>query len=1010
VRFEILGPLRVCAGTGEVTVTAGRDRVLLAMLLLHPDSLVSVDQLVEAIWEGDPPARARNQVQKCVLQLRRLLADAGHAQEVIRTEPAGYRLITDSVSVDLLEFRALVAEARAAAVHHDQLQARDRYRQALALWSGVALAGFHHGPVRQGAAALNEQRRQVQTEMIEVELALGGAGELVAELVDLVYTYPYEENLRQALMLALYRAGRQADALAAYQQARTLLVSELGQEPGPALQELHRRILTGDTTLLDTANGGPTVHGHGAPAAARRCLPPAVGDFTGRRADLTWLLATAERAGDTTHVVALDGMAGIGKTTLALHAAHLLASRYPDAQLFVDLHGHSERRPVEPAAALDVLLRQLGVPSARIPTDLDERVALWRSEIAARRALVVLDNAATAAQVRPLLPAAAGSLTLVTSRRRLVGLDAAAPLSLQVLGDDEGVALLARVAGDRVRDEPETAAEVVRHCGNLPLAIRLAGARLAHRPSWRVRDLADRLTDAGHLLGELAAEDRTVADALALSYAPLHADQQRVFRLLGLHPGEHFDEYATAALADISLDESRKALEELVDRHLLLEPEPGRYRFHDLVREYARQLAEATDSEADRRTAIENLLDYYLYATAATASLLEAPDKRQRLRFGEPNRGDLVAVVAVQGPAWLERERRNLIPLIRHAGAIGQDDYTWKLARSAWAYFYELNYFDDLLTAHHLGLDAAIRIGEEHIAATMHNYLASGYFRIGEVTVAIDHLQATISFRDRSNDKQGAIAARMNLANVLTVCGEFREAAALQEMVLAARQRAGNVSAIGSALSNLANTYIAMGRYQEALTYHRRCLAIMREVGNLLTLARSLGHIGIVRLRQGEARVAIRLFIAALRLKRRIGGRDGEGEILSELGNAYRALGDHHRAIAWHVEAVTLVEATGDRPVAGMARNDYGRTLLEAGDLDGALEQHRSALAIALKIKMKYEQARALDGIAACLRDTDPEEARRHWQQALALYTEMGTPEQHEVTRWLAALDETHPS
>ena len=1010
MRFEILGPLRVRAGTGEVAVTAGRDRVLLAMMLLHADSLVSVHQLVEAIWEGDPPARARNQVQKCVLQLRRLLADAGHAQEVIRTEPAGYRLITDSVSVDLLEFRALVAEARKAAAHHDQLQARDRYRQALALWSGVALAGFHHGPVRQGAAALNEQRRQVQTEMIEVELALGGAGELVAELVDLVYTYPYEENLRQALMLALYRAGRQADALAAYQQARTLLVSELGQEPGPALQELHRRILTGDTTLLGAANGRPSAHGHGSPATAHRCLPPAVGDFTGRRADLTWLLATAEPAGDTTHVVALDGMAGIGKTTLALHAAHLLASRYPDAQLFVDLHGHSERRPVEPATALDVLLRQLGVPSARIPTELDERVALWRSEIADRRALVVLDNAATAAQVRPLLPPAAGSLTVVTSRRRLVGLDAAAPLSLRVLDDDEGVALLARVAGDRVRDEAETAGEVVRHCGNLPLAIRLAGARLAHRPSWRVRDLADRLTDAGHLLGELAAEDRTVADALALSYAPLHADQQRVFRLLGLHPGEHFDEYATAALADVSLDESRKALEELVDRHLLLEPEPGRYRFHDLVREYARQLAEATDSEADRRTAVENLLDYYLGAAIAAGSPLEPPRSRPHFHLGEARRADLFQGPMAHDLDWLKSQRRDLVAAVRLANASGHHQIATRLARAVWPFFYEESHLDDLQETQQLGLSSAEHLRDSRVIAEMNNYLASAYYKSGEFERAADHLRSTIRIWEDLDDLYGAAAAKMNLAEVLKQLGRLEETIELHHESMRTRLQLGDVGGIGSTFGNLGATYTMTGRYLEAVVCHRHHLAIARAANNTVALARSLGNLGAVRARMGHHRVALQLVRASILVKRRAGLTKGEAEAVNDLGVVLRGLGRLGEAIEQHRAAETLMVETGDRPGECMVRNELGRTLSEAGDVGGAIEQHRAALGTASKIRLKHEQARALDGIAACLRDTDPEGARRNWQQALALYTEMGTPEQHEVTRRIAALDGSHPS
>jgi DNA-binding SARP family transcriptional activator len=993
VRFEILGPLRVCSAAEEVTVTAGRDRVLLAMLLLHSDRSVSVEELVDAIWGDQPPARARNQVQKCVLQLRRLLAAAGHPQGVIVTVPDGYRLAPDGVSLDLLEFRALVSEARRAAAGRDQHLARDRYRQALALWRGPALAGLDRDPVRHAAEALDEQRRQVQTEGIEVELALGGAGELVAELTDLVHRYPYQESLHHALMLALYRAGRQVDALAAYQHARTLLVTELGQEPGPALRELQRRILAGDATLLP-ATVAPT------PAPTRRCLPVAVGDFTGRRSDLAWLLT----AGEQGSLVAIDGMAGIGKTTLALHAAHRLATRYPDAQLFLDLHGHSEQQPVAPTTALGVLLRQLGIPAGRIPIYLDERIAMWRSELADRRALVVLDNAATAAQVRPLLPAADSCLTLVTSRRRLVGLDAASPLSLQVLDDEEAVALLTQVAGDRVRDDPGAASEVVRRCGNLPLAIRLAGARLAHRPSWRVRDLVDRLADARHLLGDIGAENRTVADALALSYAPLHADQQRVFRLLSLHPGADFDSYAAAALADLSLDESRKALEELVDRHLLLESAPGRYRFHDLVREYARQLTRVSDTESDRRTAVDNLLDYYLHATATAASPLEPPRSRPHLHIGDPRRKDLLHGPVPPDLDWLRTERRNLVTAIRHANHVGSYRYASRLARAMWALLYEGSYLDDLRETQQLGLSSAESLGDSRAIAESNNYLASAYFKTGEFELAASHLRSTIRIWEHLDDLYGAAAARMNLAEVCKQLGELRDTIRLHHESLKARYQLGDLAGIGSTLGNLGMTYAITGRYEEALQCHRRHIAIARAARNTVTLARSLGNLGAARARLGHSQIALRLLKASVVTRRRAGLPNGEAEVINYLGVALRGLSRLGEAVEHHRAAEAFMVQTGDAPGECMVRNDYGRTLLELGDVAGALEQHRTALATASKIKLKYEHARALDGIAACLRATDPEDAQRHWQQALTLYTEMGVPEQHDVTRQLADL------
>ncbi|MFD0741511.1 BTAD domain-containing putative transcriptional regulator [Phytohabitans flavus] len=406
MRFGILGPLRV-GGTEDGTVTAGRDRVVLAMLLLNAGRVVSVDRLMAAMWDGAPPNTARGQLQTCVSRLRRSLA-VTVGDEVIVTDPAGYSARIAPDDLDAAVFSTLTAQARAAA-DGDRLEAaRDAYRAALKLWRGPALSGIASRAVQRGAAALDEQQAVAIEECVEVELRLGRERELLGELTDLAERYPLRERLRTQLMLALYRAGRQADALAVYREARTVLAEDLGIEPGPALREMHQRILVGDV-------GVPGDERRSHPPA--RCLPRTAADFTGRNDVVARLVEAVERADPSGPVIQLiDGMAGSGKTTLAVHVATLLSGRYPDAQLFVDLHGHSERRPLEPSAALVTLLRQLGVPSERIPPSPDERVALWRTELAARRVLVVLDNAGSTAQVGPLLPAAPGCLALVTSR------------------------------------------------------------------------------------------------------------------------------------------------------------------------------------------------------------------------------------------------------------------------------------------------------------------------------------------------------------------------------------------------------------------------------------------------------------------------------------------------------------------------------------------------------------------------------------------------------------------
>lgn len=1002
MRFEVLGPVRIRTRRREIAIAANRQRALLAMLLLQANRTVPAERLVDALWAEDPPRDARSQLHGCVYRLRKQLAAGGASGRVIVTEPNGYRAHVDVKSVDLLEFRAQVTEARSAAKEGRHGAARDAYRAGLALWRGPALAGIDSDEVRQAAAAVDEERAQALEDCLDLELSLGGAGELVGELTELVHQYPYREGLHAALMLALYRADRPAEALAAYQRVRAALVTELGQEPGPALRELHQHILTEDARLRPTRTrraGEADV----PPPPAGQSLPRTLHDFTGRGADLAWLLDAAEQADSYAPVVlSVDGMPGVGKTSLAIRAAHLLKGGYPDGQLFIDLHGHSEQRPVEPAVALDTLLRQLGVPATDIPVELDDRVARWRAELATRRVLLVLDNAAGCAQVTPLLPAGAGCLTLVTSRRRLVDLDGARPWSVDTLDPEDAVALLARVAGARVREEPDAAAEVAKRCGCLPLALRLAAARLAHRPRWRVRDLADRLADPHTPLAELTSDDRTVASAFALSYDHLSPASQRMFRLLGLHPGEHFDAYAAAALADISLDDAKQLLDGLVDAHLVDEPRIGRYRLHDLLKAYSTELAEATYARNVRVKAVERLLDYYLHGTAVAGERLETSGSRRNFRPGEPRRPDLLDAPRVSGTTWLEVERPNLTSAVHYAQAHGHNYFGWQIARAMWRFLYLRGYLDDLVDTHSRGLSAAEHAGDMDAVAMMRNYLASAHFRMGNHDLAAEHVWHAVAHRQRAGDKLGEAIARRNLATVYAEGGRLGEAAQECERALAAARATGDATILAHAVANTGGICLTLGQYSNALTYSRRGLALAREARDAHCIANALGNLGTARARLGQLRPALRLLLAALKARRRDDDRYAEAETLNELGAVYRALGDIDQAVAHHRHALTIVREAGFRQGECAVYNEFGRTLGVTGDTAAALELHQRALAVATKIQNKYGHARALDGIAACLRETDPESARRHWLRALELYRELDVPERHDVERHLA--------
>lgn len=1000
MRFGILGPLQV--GGGEAAITAGRDRAVLAVLLLHARRVVPVDELVDAVWEADPPATARGQLQTCVSRLRRSLAAAGVPAETIVTGPAGYRVEPGPDGLDAQIFDRLVAEARAAAAEQRWAEAREGYRAALALWRGPALAGITGTQIRRGAAFLDEQRMLAMEESFEVELRLGRAADLVAELTDLVQRYPLRERLRGQLMLALADSGRRADALAVFRDGRDILTGELGIEPGPALREIHRRVLAGD--------GGATAGPDRIPVTPRppvRCLPRAIEDFTGRNETIARLIKEIEDASPNfSAVYVIDGMPGSGKTALAIHLATTLGARYPDAHLFVDLHGHSVRSPLPPAAAIAALLRQLGVPGERIPADVADRIALWRTELASRRALLVLDNAAGTAQVSPLLPAGPGCLTIVTSRRRLLGLDGIRSQSLTVLEPDEAVDLLARIAGpERVRAEPAAAAEVVRRCGYLPLAIRLAAARLAHRARWRVADLAQRLGDADRpALAEFAVEHRTLADAFALSYAQLPPPAQRIFRLLGLHPGGQFDRYAVAALSETSPLAAQEQLDELVDAHLIDELDAGRYRFHDLVRQYAAELVTVVDPEPERRRALCELLDFYLHVTASISRDIE-PSTNLRIAIArQPSRPDLVNAAAAQGRGWLELERPNLVALVHRAVEQGLHQYGWQLARAGWRHFYLGGHLDELIQTHTDGLRAAEALGDEAAIATMHNYLASAYYRLGQFQRSVDSLLAVARLRERLGDVGGQAVAYVNLGLPEMMLGRSAEAVRHFELALSLLRRADDGQVMPNLLGNLGSIYMKLGRYPEALRMQRTRLFLLRQGGEVTHLANALGNLGAVYGRLQAHDAALRRLRLALRLLRAAGNRLAEGEVLNEIGMVERARGRPAVAADRHREALDAMRDAADRAGECTARNRLGQALLDLGRTDEALEAHRQALLAATRIQYLYEQARALDGIAACLRSTDPAGARSYWTRALALYAQIGSPEQHDVRARLAGL------
>ena len=661
--FQVMGPLQVITGNSN-TISAGRLRALLAVLLWRANQPVAADEIAELVWDGAPPSGASDAIRALVMRLRRRLGAPAAARIV--TRPPGYAIEISGDELDASLFETLIQQTGAAVCAGRWAETARTASLALELWRGAALADIPSQLLRdRWVPHLEQARTQALEWRIEAHLHLGRHEHVVSELADLTGRHPLRERFHVQLMLALARCGRQAEALEAYLHVRQALVDELGIEPGPELRALHERILSGES------QPAVTVAGYAAMLMVPRQLPAAPRHFMGRQTELDGLTALAQGDGGhagTVVISAIDGMAGIGKTALAVHAAHRLAGDYPDGQLFLDLHGHTQGRlPRTAGEALDWLLRALGVPAGLIPKDEEQAAALYRQRLAGTRTLIVLDNAASEAQVRPLLPGGGSCLVLITSRRRLKALDDAHTLSLDLLSQSEAAALLRAAAGpDRIPADDPLLGEVTGLCGYLPLVIRIAAALLCHRPAWNLEHLYGLLGEQHRRIPALSDGYRDLGTIFGLSQQSLTVDLQRAFRRLGLVPGPDLDPYAAAALTGTAPATAAGLLEDLVDHNLLIAYTPGRYRLHDLLRAHAGTQA-ATDP--DHGGALDRLLSYYAH-TAQSASIIIARHPRP-----EPDGPAPAYAPSLTSPeaalAWLRAERDNLEAAHALARALG---------------------------------------------------------------------------------------------------------------------------------------------------------------------------------------------------------------------------------------------------------------------------------------------------------------------------------------------------
>jgi DNA-binding SARP family transcriptional activator len=765
----LLGMVKASVEGRPAAVSSDRLRSVLAVLALSAGEVVPVDRLAAAVWGDDQPDDARRTVQLYMARLRGALGP-----DAIRTVPGGYLLDVEPDRVDARRFARLL---ETAARSTDQATERSRLVEALALWRGTPFSDLKSAWLTQvESTRLTDLYLAGVERLIDIDIASGRPHGVIAQLRELTAQYPLRERFWSQLMLALSHTHRRADALEAYQRLYRLLAGELGVAPGQAVQDLHQQILTTDAEapgprprLAEPSPppSAPLPLSVPVPVPVPRQLPADVAAFTGRVREL----ADLERLPDEKTVVtaAIDGMAGVGKTALAVHAAHQLAGRFPDGQIFIDLHGHTEgMSPVEPGDALDRMLRILGVPSTQIPRHLDEKAALFRSRQAGRTMLIVFDNAATEAQVAPLLPGAPGSLVLITGRRRLTGLDLTFTLSLDTLPQADAVTLFTRTAGAQRLAEatPAQVADVVDLCGRLPLAIRIAATRLRPHRTWTVARLVDRLREHQRRLAEFEAGPRGVGAALDLSYQRLATDQQRAYRLLGLHPGPDIDVHATAALTGTTSARARRLLDDLLEANLLQEQTPGRYRFHNLTRAHAAQTSETVDPEPDRRAALTRQLDHYAQTATMAMDLLYPVESEQRPRIPSPGG----AVPAIREPeeagAWLDTELPNLLAAAQYAVDQGWPDYTVHLAATIHRHLRAQEQYIDAETLHHQALDAVRSIGDRTGEVVALTDLGHIHRRQGNNTQAATDLEWALNIARGIGNERGQVHALNGLGRL----------------------------------------------------------------------------------------------------------------------------------------------------------------------------------------------------------------------------------------------------
>ncbi len=999
MEFRVLGPIELWSAGHQYDLGPTRARCVLAILMLTPRTIVPTEVLIDRIWDTEPPPKARESLAVYITRLRASLRQAVGDSVRLVGRSRGYELDVDPDAIDLHQFRRLRRQADALAGNGDADQAALLLREADRLWRGQAFAGIRGDWLARMRASLEEERRAAILKRVECELELGRHADLVGELGNLLAQYPLDEAFIGHQMTALYGSGRASEALSLYRDTRSQIIDELGTEPGPVLAELHQRILTHDPDLAAGLTGpGRQLSRTGLPDT----LPPEMVEFVGRDEELSLLI---QPPGDSPRIRVIEGMAGVGKTTLAIHAARAAAAHYPDGTFYLNFQTHDPGLPsLDAAEALHRLLRMLTAPTTPIPDAIGERTALLRAQLSRRRAIVILDDAAGPEQIQPLLPVSGQSLILITTRRTLSGLRGAYVLTLDVLSMADAVTLFRRVAGQGQAHDQDAAAMAVELCGRLPLAIKLAAGRLAHDYPPRLADLVEELAHSP--VPTPGAASPQVMSAFDVSYRSLEPDHQGFFRRLGMSPCASISPAAAAALGGVTLAEAQQALAALLDHHLLARAPGGQFRFHDLIREYASLRATQEDSGPERRRAVGRLLNYYLSAADQADRVLHPFRRRMPVRVSRPTPVS-PALARTDGAAgWLEAEWRNILQAAQYAGRHEWKQQCADLIHVLGGFLEARAYWDDAITAHTVAVQAGRDLVDPARVAQASLELSEVKQQTGQHDAALPLAEEAAEIYRSLADQRGETEALDQIGLAHQRAGRSRDALAYFAEARALYGWAEDPHGVADTLAHSGIASWQLGRCREAMDMLREALLLYRAAGDRRGEAKTLNNLGRMQLNFGYHRDALDGYKKALDIFREIGVAQSEAILYHNIGALYNYKGSYDEGLVAYRRALAIYRQIGDLPNEADVLNDIGAIFQSAECYDEALICHDKAKAIAKEIGNLRQQVTALRGIAGVRRGCGGYgEAFDLYHSALKLAREIGDP--YEEAKILEGIGET---